>query len=99
VQQPAGHELASQTQTPVVVLHLWPAEHCAHELPPAPQIESPSPLPLPRATQLPDPLQQPLQEVPLHVHVPVAEQVCPMAALHAPQAAPPAPHVPAFWLP
>jgi hypothetical protein len=36
LQQPAGHELASQTQVPVVVLHACPVAHDPHAAPPVP---------------------------------------------------------------
>jgi hypothetical protein len=37
VQQPAGHEVASQTHRPVAVSHSWPVAHAAHAAPPVPQ--------------------------------------------------------------
>ena len=37
VQQPVGHEVASQTHCPVVLLHSWPAVHDPHAAPPVPQ--------------------------------------------------------------
>jgi hypothetical protein len=35
-QQPPGHELASHTHVPVVVLHSWPAPHAPQATPAAP---------------------------------------------------------------
>ena len=39
LQQPLGHEAASQTHCPLVVLHAWPDAHAAHAAPPEPQEE------------------------------------------------------------
>jgi hypothetical protein len=36
LQHPFGHEVASQTHWPVLVLHSWPAAHAAHVAPAAP---------------------------------------------------------------
>jgi hypothetical protein len=38
LQQPLGHDLASQTQAPVVVLHSWPDGHALHANPPVPHV-------------------------------------------------------------
>jgi hypothetical protein len=37
LQHPVGHELESQTHTPVVVLHSWPDAHAPQVAPPVPQ--------------------------------------------------------------
>lgn len=37
LQQPLGHEVASHTHLPVVVLHSWPPAHAPHDAPPVPQ--------------------------------------------------------------
>jgi hypothetical protein len=39
VQQPPGHEVASQTQAPVLVSHSWPEAHAAQLAPPVPHEE------------------------------------------------------------
>lgn len=36
LQQPFGHEVASQTHLPVVLSHSWPSEHPAQVAPPVP---------------------------------------------------------------
>jgi hypothetical protein len=89
LQQPFGHECASQTHAPLVVLHSWPVAQLEHAEPAAPHMLLVS---LPSGSQL-TPLQQPEHTVPSHVHAPLVEQVCPEP--HAPHAAPPAPHSPA----
>ena len=38
LQQPAGHEVASQTHWPVVVLHSCPVPQAPHAAPPTPQV-------------------------------------------------------------
>jgi hypothetical protein len=85
VQQPVGHEVASQTHWPVVVLHSWPEGQLAHVAPLAPQEVL---LSLDRDSQVPS-LQQPEHPVPPHPHAPFA-QACP--AVHALHAAPLVPH-------
>ena len=44
VQQPFGHEVASQTQVPLVLSHSWPIGHIAHATPPVPHeaLDSPA---------------------------------------------------------
>jgi len=84
LQQPLGHEAASQTHCPLP-LHAWPAAQAAQAAPPLPHEELDS---LESDSQLP-PLQQPGHDVPPHEHAP-PEHACPPA--HALQAAPPAPH-------
>jgi hypothetical protein len=86
LQQPFGHEVASQTHCPVLVLHSWPAEHAAHVAPLAPHEVFDS---LPSGSHVVLLLQHPEQDVPLQVHTPL-EHVSP--ALHAAQAAPAVPH-------
>ena len=87
LQQPFGHVLASQTQTPLIVSQS-PLGHAAHVAPPLPHSERDWAA---RATQV-LPLQQPLgQDVTSQTHCPVALlHSCPVA--HAPQIAPAAPH-------
>jgi hypothetical protein len=36
LQQPFGHEVASQTHLPLVVLHSWPVAHAEQAPPPEP---------------------------------------------------------------
>jgi hypothetical protein len=86
LQQPLGHEVASQTHWPLLLSHSCPAPHAAHIAPPAPQEVFDS---LPSGSHV-VPLQQPLQAEPPQVHVP-EEHSSPAA--HAPHAAPPVPHV------
>jgi hypothetical protein len=85
VQQPLGHEVASQTQVPVSVLHSCPVAQALQTAPPAPH----DPLfSLPSGSQV-TPLQQPVQEVPPQVQSPAAHS---SPGAHAEHAAPPAPH-------
>ncbi len=62
LQQPMGHEAASQTHCPVAVLHSWPAPQGAHAAPLAPQEVL---LSAEVASHVPvgPPLQQPLGQV------------------------------------
>jgi hypothetical protein len=86
-QQPFGHEVASQTHAPLVVLHSRPDAHARHTTPPAPHdpVDSPE-----RASHV-VPLQQPAHADPPQVHVPaVVEHVCPEP--HGAHAAPAVPH-------
>jgi hypothetical protein len=86
LQQPLGHEVASQTQWPLLLLHSWPLAHAVQEAPPAPH-----------AALLSDeyarhvaPLQHPVEhDPPPQVQDPLV-QASPV--LQAPQAAPPVPH-------
>ncbi len=87
VQQPLGHELASQTQAPVAVLHSWPIAHALQLAPLAPH----EPLLSPDSGSHVEPEQQPAHELPPHVHMP-SSQSSPLA--HEEQAAPPVPHAP-----
>lgn len=87
LQQPSGHEVASQTHCPCVLLHSLLAGHSSQVAPPAPQevfVSAAS------ATQEPSSLQQPSHVPPPQVHVPVAEQVSPLP--HELQVLPPVPH-------
>lgn len=88
MQQPLGHDVASQTHAPLVVLHSWPVPHALQAAPPVPQELFDSE---PSASHVPPAVQQPLQDEPPQVQVP-DEHDCPDA--HAEQAAPPVPHVP-----
>jgi hypothetical protein len=74
-------------------LHSCPEEQEPHATPPAPHDPFDS---LARTSHV-VPLQQPAQDAPAQVQVPVdVEQVCP--ELQAAQAAPPVPHSVAVWL-
>jgi hypothetical protein len=86
LQQPFGHEVASQTHCPVLVLHSWPDEQAPHVAPPAPHVEFDS---LDSTTQVVLLLQHPEHAVPLHVHTPLTHA---SPVLHAVQAAPAVPH-------
>ncbi len=67
LQQPFGHETASQTHWPVVLLHSCPDGHAAHAAPPVPHVPFDSE---PYETHV-LPLQQPFgHEVALHTHCP-----------------------------
>jgi hypothetical protein len=85
LQQPAGHEVTSQTHCPP--LHSCPAPHALHVPPEVPHAMSDS---LASGTQLP-PLQQPAHDPPPQVHAPL-EHASPLP--HALHAAPAEPH----WL-
>jgi hypothetical protein len=68
LQQPFGHEVASQTHDPLVVLHSWPDEQAAHAAPPEPHEVFDS---LESGSHVVPPLQQPAHEVPLHEQEPL----------------------------
>ena len=90
LQQPFGHDVASQTQAPVFVSHFCPVPHVAHAAPAGPQDPKDSE---PNASQVPlvPPLQQPFGHVPaLHAQIPLVVSQRPL--LHEPHAAPPLPH-------
>jgi hypothetical protein len=90
LQQPWGHEVASQTHVPFVVSHSLPAPHAAHAAPPAPQeaVDSEA-----KGSQT-LPLQQPFgHDVASHTHPPVL-LLHSRPDAHAAQATPPAPHEP-----
>ncbi len=86
LQQPFGHEVASQTHCPVFLLHSWPVAHAAHAAPAAPHDVFVS---FASRSQVVLLVQQPLHDVLLQVHTPL-EHVSPV--LHAAQAAPAVPH-------
>lgn len=68
-QHPFGHDVASQTHCPVVLLHSCPEAHPAHAAPPVPQDVFDSE---PYASHVPLLVQQPIgQELASHTHVPV----------------------------
>jgi hypothetical protein len=89
LQQPPGHEFASQTHVPVVGLHSWPDGHAAHATPFAPHAPFDS---LPIGSQV-VPLQQPLHAPPPHVHAPLLHA---WPAPQEPHALPLVPHVELF---
>jgi hypothetical protein len=91
LQQPLGHEVASQTHCPVALLHSWPDGHAAQVAPLEPQEVLDSPESGSHAL----PLQQPAHAPPPQLHTPL-EQVSPVP--QALQAAPPVPHWPDDWL-
>ncbi len=86
VQQPLGHEVASHTHCPVVLLHSWPLGQAEQVAPPAPHDVFDS---LESASQVPPPMQQPAHPPLPHEHAPLAH-VSPVP--QALQAAPPVPH-------
>jgi hypothetical protein len=87
-QQPVGHDAASHTQTPVVVLHSWPAPHAAQAAPARPHEALDSDA---KGTQV-LPLQQPLgHDVASHTHWPLLHS---WPAAHAEHVAPAKPHEP-----
>jgi hypothetical protein len=87
LQQPAGHELASQTHWPLVLLHSCPAAHAPHDAPPTPHAALVSE---PYGTQV-LPLQQPLgHEVASQMHWPAPLHS--WVAAHGAHAAPALPH-------
>ncbi len=85
VQQPLGHEVASHTHWPVVVLHCWPIAQAWHAAPPAPHDVSDSDE---RGSHVPPAVQQPAHVPPPQLQLPF-EHVCPF--VHAVQAAPAVP--------
>ena len=88
MQQPFGHDVASQTHSPLGS-HSSPDLQAAHWRPAEPHDALVS---LSRGSHDPLAVQQPLHEPPPHEHSP-PEQVSPLP--HEPHAAPPVPH----WLP
>lgn len=84
LQQPLGHEVASQTHWPLL-LHSCPDEHAPHAAPPAAQDETDSLVSDSHVV----PSQQPEQDDPPQVHAPL-EHACPEP--HAAHAPPPVPH-------
>ena len=88
VQQPVGHEVASQTQLPLPLLHSSPVAHALQAAPDAPHDTLVS---AEGCSQVPVEVQQPGHDVPPHVHCPlVLSHASPMP--HALHAAPPVPH-------
>ncbi len=87
VQQPPGHEVASQTHSPLP-LHSRPVAHARHAVPDAPHEVFDS---LASCSHVPPIVQQPGHDVPPHVHWPV-EHDSPLP--HGLQAEPPVPHWP-----
>ncbi|HVT06463.1 MAG TPA: hypothetical protein VHO67_03355 [Polyangia bacterium] len=64
LQQPLGHEVASQTQVPLVVSQRWPAPQATQAAPPAPQAA------VVAAMQWPDEQQPVVHVVELQEHCP-----------------------------
>lgn len=85
LQHPFGHEVASHTHAPVLVLHSSPVLHAAQATPPAPQDMLFS---LPSASQVPL-AQHPVHATPPHVHEPIEHD---SLAAHDAHVAPPLPH-------
>jgi hypothetical protein len=86
LQQPVGHDAASQTHAPA--LHSWPAPHAEQLAPLLPH----EPFDSLASASHDEPLQQPAHEPPPQLHAPL-EQVSP--APHALHVAPAVPHWPA----
>ncbi len=88
LQQPLGHEVASHTHWPVVLLHSWPEPQAAHAAPPVPQEALVSDA---YASHAPVEVQQPFGQVfASHEHVPFVVSQRPFEQdVHA---APPVPH-------
>jgi hypothetical protein len=84
LQQPFGQDDALHTHWPVLVLHCWPEAHPVQLAPPTPHMEL---LSLESGSHV-DPLQQPAQDDPPHVHTP---EVHAWPEAHAPQAPPAVP--------
>lgn len=82
-QQPFGHDVASQTQDPLL-LHSCPVAHWLHAAPLTPHVV------FPEVWQCWLESQQPGHDVPSQTHCPVALQCWPCA--HAPHVLPPVPH-------
>lgn len=86
LQQPLGHEVASQTHCPVVLLHSWPVGHIAQVAPFEPHDVFDSP----DSGSHVLPLQQPAQDPPPpQLHTPFVH-ASPLP--HPAHAAPPVPH-------
>jgi hypothetical protein len=86
LQHPDGHDVASQTHCPVLLLHSWPAAHAWHVAPPAPHEPLLSDA---SASQEDAPLQHPVHDPPPQLQTPLAHE-SPMP--HAVHAAPAVPH-------
>jgi hypothetical protein len=88
LQQPFGHEAASQTHCPVALLHSWPDPHDPQLAPAVPH----EPFDSEAYSSHVLPLQQPLaQECASQMHCPVVVLQS-LFAGHGPQLTPPAPH-------
>ena len=95
LQQPLGHDAASQMHRPVVALHAWPEAHAPQVAPAVPheRVDSEA-----YGSQVPvaPPLQQPFgQVVASHAQRPVVPSQRPFA--HGAHAAPPAPQSAGDW--
>ena len=89
LQHPLGHDAASHTHWPLLVLQASPLGHDAHAAPPAPHSALVS---LASATHA-LPLQQPLEhDAASQTHAPAALHAWPLA--HPPHVAPAVPHWP-----
>jgi hypothetical protein len=91
LQQPFGHDAASQTHCPVPELHSVPAPHALQVAPPAPHEEFVS---AESGSHAPA-LQQPEQEEPPQVQAPLEHASPPLHGLHA---TPAVPHSLADWV-
>jgi hypothetical protein len=94
LQQPFGHELASQTHSPFALLQSCSEAQDPHAAPLAPHevLDSAA-----YSSHVPVDEQQPAHpEVELHTHCPLPLHIVPVG--HPPQAAPPAPHEVFDWL-
>jgi hypothetical protein len=90
LQQPAGHETASQTHCPVVFLHSWPAGHAAQVAPVVPHDPFDSEAYASHVPPVP-PTQQPFGQVlASHEQMPLVVSQRPLG--QAAHAAPPLPH-------
>ena len=85
LQQPPGHDVASQTHWPLLLSHSCPEPHALQVAPPAPHAELDSPE---SDVHVPE-LQQPAHAAPPQEHVP-PEHESPLP--HALHASPPVPH-------
>jgi hypothetical protein len=90
LQQPSGHEVASQTHCPIP-LHSWPDGHAAQTAPPEPHEVFDS---LVGASHLSLAVQQPGQDVPAQEQAPLVQFSPGAQELHAP---PPVPHCVTDW--
>jgi hypothetical protein len=91
LQQPVGHEVASQTHCPVVWLHSWPVAHAPQVAPPVPHEPVDSEAYASHVPEVP-PLQQPFGQV-LASHAQSPLVVSQRLFAHGAQATPEAPQV------
>jgi hypothetical protein len=84
LQHPFGHEVASQTHCPVLLLHSRPAPHAVQVAPAAPH----DPFDSLASGSHDEPLQQPAHDPPPHVQAPLAHESPVPHALHAAPAVP-----------